>query len=191
MPSLLYVLAGGKSRRFGSDKSLTEVAGRTLIEHTCCALERFGDVAILSGSDSERFADLPWRCVPDIIPGKGPMSGLHAAISDAENNKSKRVFLISVDMVGYQLDWIQALLDACPDRGAAAFKAEFWQPLFAVYDIGLLDQLEAHIAADKLAMWRFLEANSAVQVPLPESWSDFLSINTPEDLERLPESWKR
>lgn len=188
--TLIYVLAGGKSRRFGSNKAFASVAGRTLLEHECTTLSAIGDVTVLCGEDTDRFEEYPWRCLPDLLPNKGPMGGLHAALLDAKERGSSSLFLVSVDMVGYDLAWITPLLKSCQMTGAAAYKDEFWQPLFAAYSTDILGDLEHTIHADKLAMWRFLESLPVTQVSAPKNWNQLVSINTREDLAKHPDSWK-
>ena len=45
------ILAGGKSRRFGVDKSTTKLGDKTLIEHTVSKIEKkFSEILIISNN---------------------------------------------------------------------------------------------------------------------------------------------
>ncbi len=70
------VLAGGASRRFGSDKALAMRDGRPLIAHVVDALATQVDAVVVCGRD--------WGGLPSIAdrpaPGLGPLGGLDAAL---------------------------------------------------------------------------------------------------------------
>jgi molybdenum cofactor guanylyltransferase len=69
-----YVLAGGRSSRMGTDKSLLPLAGKSLIQHAVAKLLRVcADVHIL-GSNPALAAYAP--LVPDIHPNCGPIGGI-------------------------------------------------------------------------------------------------------------------
>ena len=74
-----FILAGGQSSRMGTDKALTLFAGRPLIQIALETLTTAGVSARIAGSRSllSAFGEE----VPDIIPGQGPLSGVHAALT--------------------------------------------------------------------------------------------------------------
>ena len=70
-----FILAGGKSRRFGSDKALFKYRGRPLIEHVIESIRPVvGRITVISNWP-ERFAYLEIPCHPDSIDGLGPFGG--------------------------------------------------------------------------------------------------------------------
>ncbi len=77
MPPLIdninaFVIAGGKSRRFGRDKALYPVDGVPLIERVLSVLgEVFTEIAIIA-DDNDRFSGLGIPCHTDIVKGWGP-----------------------------------------------------------------------------------------------------------------------
>ena len=90
-----FVLAGGKSVRFGSDKMLYPYRGRPLISHVTGILtEQFAFVGLLA-DDGEKFSFLNLPVYPDIVKDAGPAGGLFTALSRAE---TEYVFLVSGDM---------------------------------------------------------------------------------------------
>lgn len=72
MMPLGAVLAGGQSRRFGSDKAMALLEGRPLIEHAIASLVPFTGRVILIGRE-DSIPDRPRG-------GHGPLAGINAAI---------------------------------------------------------------------------------------------------------------
>ncbi len=97
-----YVLAGGESSRMQGrglprHKALLTLAGETLLERALDSLRSVCvDVSILCGP-AERAADfsLFGRTVADRLPGRGPLGGLEAALSDS---RCEWVLLLPVDL---------------------------------------------------------------------------------------------
>jgi molybdopterin-guanine dinucleotide biosynthesis protein A len=75
MKLLGAVLAGGESRRFGSDKALALLDGKPLIEHAIAALAAQAEAVIVCGREGG-VADRPG-------PGLGPLGGINAALHEA------------------------------------------------------------------------------------------------------------
>lgn len=75
------ILAGGLSRRFGSDKVLASVEGRPLIEHGLDALRGVTTDVAVCGRDWPSATSLPDRP----RAGMGPLSGLNAALHHARS----------------------------------------------------------------------------------------------------------
>ena len=70
------VLAGGKATRFGSDKALAELAGRTLIAHAVDGLSGLADHVVVAGRELA-----PAPTIPDWPHGgMGPLGGIAAAL---------------------------------------------------------------------------------------------------------------
>ncbi len=169
----VYILAGGKSERFGSDKAYLEIDGEANWQRIAAAFE---DVTLLEGA-SDRLSDIPLRRLADVVPDAGPMGGLLTALQDANQRGMDKVGLISVDMVGWQPAWLESLAENC--ETANAYHDELWQPLFAVYHVSIETIVRARIQSGELAMWRLLESIGAKRQALPQGWSTFRSINTP------------
>jgi molybdopterin-guanine dinucleotide biosynthesis protein A len=66
------VLAGGQSRRFGSDKAMARLHGRPLIEHAIATLIPFTERVVIIGRE-DSIPDRPRG-------GHGPLAGINAAI---------------------------------------------------------------------------------------------------------------
>lgn len=75
------ILAGGRSRRYGTNKALVTLDGIPLIERVCRILKLVADPVIVNTNDPELFQFLGLPTVRDRIPGLGPLSGIHAGLS--------------------------------------------------------------------------------------------------------------
>lgn len=90
------VLAGGRSTRFGSDKALADLAGRSMLSHAVAALKGQCDAVVVTGRD---MASAP--TVPDWPrAGMGPLGGIAAALHHARDAGFDAVLTCAVDSVG-------------------------------------------------------------------------------------------
>lgn len=76
-----FVLAGGASRRMGSEKALIEYRGRTLLDWSIHILNRAGLKVTVVADRRNRYPDCGVEVLADQLPGGGPLSGLHTALS--------------------------------------------------------------------------------------------------------------
>ena len=89
------ILAGGKSRRMGLNKAFLKYRDTTFIEHQIKMLRKIFDEIILSANDANTYTSLKLPIVSDIMPEKGPLSGICAGLSRA---RSSHAFVIACDM---------------------------------------------------------------------------------------------
>ena len=74
-----FVLAGGRSRRMGSDKAFLQFEGRTLLAQALDLLRALTPEVRIVGP-AAKFATYG-RVIEDVYPGHGPLAGIHAALS--------------------------------------------------------------------------------------------------------------
>lgn len=83
------VLAGGRARRFGSDKLAVELRGRRLLHHPVAVLAGIcGEVLVALAPDAPipplpGMTGAPIRFVRDAVAGAGPLAGLVAGLEAA------------------------------------------------------------------------------------------------------------
>jgi len=126
------LMAGGCSRRMGTDKSMLPVAGRPMVEHICQQLRGTFAKVVISANDAEKFAFLNLDVVADRIPGQGPLMGIASAleVSDSELN-----LVVACDIPQIPLPFVRRML---AEAGQADVVIPVTadgkeQPLFAVY----------------------------------------------------------
>jgi len=102
------VLAGGKSTRFGSDKALAELGGRTLLARAVDALSGWCEYVVIAGRDHG-----PAPCIPDWPQaGMGPLGGIAAGLHHAVDEGYETVMTCGVDSVNLPEDLLEILSPA-------------------------------------------------------------------------------
>ncbi len=87
-----FILAGGASRRMGTDKSQLPLDGQTLIQRVAAALERVAGSVTVVG----RSAGAPHlQSIEDVYPQWGALGGVHAALA---NCKTEWAIVVACDM---------------------------------------------------------------------------------------------
>jgi len=128
-----YILAGGHSRRFGSDKARATLRGRPLILTLSDQLIGLGFKVTVVGKHDDQYTDLGLDTIGDIEPDQGPIGGLHTALT---HRGEGWLLLCSCDMLDIDEHWIAALFDRAhrsPDADVIAARDERWQPFPALY----------------------------------------------------------
>jgi molybdopterin-guanine dinucleotide biosynthesis protein A len=171
MPSVLIlgaVLAGGQSRRFGSDKAAALLGGRPLIDHAAAALSVWCDAVVITGREEG-----PAPCLPDWPePGMGPLAGLAAALRYAQTEGYSAVLSCGLDSPGLPQD-LPALLGYSPVCLAD-------QPVIGLWPATAFAAAEAILLGQgRHSMKALAEALGARQVSLPVPPAN---INFREDL---------
>ncbi|HKM66030.1 MAG TPA: molybdenum cofactor guanylyltransferase [Candidatus Acidoferrum sp.] len=78
-----YVQAGGGSTRFGTDKALVELAGKTVLARTCELLAPIC-TSVRIVAPTEKYPDAPVPVIADKWPGEGPLGGILTALYHAD-----------------------------------------------------------------------------------------------------------
>ena len=136
-----FVLTGGQSLRMGQDKALLRLRdGETFLEHaiaSCSAVA--GQVGIVG--PRSRYGAYAWagEIVEDIYPDRGPLGGIHAALSATRTQWN--VFL-AVDLPGVSPALLQWMLQQARSGGKLITVPSVGgqqQPLCAIYRSGFLE----------------------------------------------------
>ena len=172
-----YLLAGGQSARFGSDKARAAWGGSTLLQSNAELLREAGAEVTVVARDDGAYADLGLRTIADIAPGKGPLAGIHAALTDAGG--APWVLVLACDLAGVQASWLRELWDARQtDCEAIVLGSIREQPLLGLYAQPLRPSIEAALAENRLGVIRFLAGRSVLALPLPSDWPALRNLNS-------------
>lgn len=180
-----YILAGGRSSRFGSDKARALIGNTPLIQHLCQSLAPLASSITVVAEVADKYADLNLRTIADLAPGQGPKGGLQTALRDLPATQSW-LLLCPCDVLRIKPEWLARWADLRADADAVAFKdQQFWQPLPALYARTCLPVVEQQLTAGQRSMQTLLNQIRTAPLPLPPDWAELGSINTPEELKTL------
>ncbi len=187
MNSILHglLLAGGKSRRMGSDKAdLTVRGGESFRDRGMRLLGAVTEKARLSiAADDEREYKIP--TLRDVVSGKGPLGGILAALESAPGTAW---LVMACDLPNIEAETLAHLVASRdPAAEATCFCSEIDgvpEPLCAIYEPAAVTRLREDVAADKLCARHFLDGLKLHAIPLPSPGA-LQNCNRPEDLEEL------
>ncbi|MDO7842893.1 molybdenum cofactor guanylyltransferase [Sphingomonas immobilis] len=165
------VIAGGRARRFGSDKALAMLAGRPIIEHVIEALRPQADEIVICGR--------AWRKIPAIADRRegriGPLAGLEAALHYAKTADFQGVLSVPVDTLPLPRNLAAALVGDDP----AVLRD---QHLIGYWPITCLGLLERHIEDGGRSLGSWIGRAGARQI---DGAAAMVNVNTPDDLRTL------
>jgi FdhD protein len=179
------ILAGGESRRMGSDKSLLPLDGGRFIDHAYRCLAALFDEVLIVTNSPDLYAGLPCRKVPDLYPLKGSLAGIHSGLSHARTGK---IFVVACDMPFLSAEVIRRLCVAGEAANVVIPRSERGvEPLHALYDTRCLPAVEELLDAGEKKIVRFFPRVRVCEVP-PATFADcdpdgrsFRNINTPQE----------
>lgn len=198
----VYILAGGRSSRFGSDKARATIEGRTLIQRVEAMVQPIAAQVTVVADRADRYADLGLRTIADRVPGLGPVGGLWSALHDQSitTPTSEVLLLCPCDALTLKIEWLETLRaaattlrrgdavvgaegDATVHALAAAFRGhDRWQPMPAMYHRDAVDEVRAALDADRRSMQALLDRLRAIALPLPADWPSTWQANSREEL---------
>ena len=185
----LYILAGGRSSRFGSNKARHEVAGVPLLRRVANGFKPVVSMTFAVATTAEEYENLGIPTVADIMPHQGPLGGLATALRHRLDTQGAGwVALCSCDFLDPDPAWLDPLLDVVRRSvasSAVCYRGERWEPLLGLYHSRVLPFAEHHLATGRGAMWRLLEAVEATGIALPPGYSSLPQANTPAALHRF------
>ncbi len=180
-----FILAGGKNSRMGSDKGLLVVKGKRIIEHLIEELEQVVDDIIII-SNEENYNYLGYRVYRDILKNRGPMGGIHTALTFSKTRKN---LIVGCDMPFLNRSIFQFIVDNSFGFDIAVpINNEKFEPLCAVYNSSCVERFSEHLKKNKLKIQDVLKEFQTNSININNTKFDsryFTNINTPEELSQI------
>ena len=192
------VLAGGKSQRFGRDKSFVKLGDKTLIEHTISKIESdFQEILIISNNENNFIKKNNIFLAKDIIDGYlGPLVGVLSAMDWVEkNNKSyKWIATFPSDTPFFEKNLIERLKIQQRKSSKKLFfikNNNRRHNIFGLWSMELKDILAKDIDSGfrKVEDWANKVGSEVIDINSDNDYN-FLNINTKEDLEKAKKKIK-
>jgi molybdenum cofactor guanylyltransferase len=181
----VFILAGGKSTRMGTDKAFVVLDGRTLLARML-DLGRSVTLDVHIVGAKEKYAPFA-PVVEDIFPNCGPLGGIHAALRSSQKDLN---LILAVDVPFVSLALLQYLITRARSSSATVTVArsnQGWQPLCAIYRHQFADIAEKALRERRYKIDALFDAGTQV-ISAGDLESAgfaeriFRNVNTPEDL---------
>ena len=188
------VLAGGKSQRFGEDKSQVKLNGKLLIDYILSEIiDEFNEILIVSNNQIKFKNYENISLINDFKKDQGPLGGVLSAMKWAKekNNKYEWISTFPVDTPFFKKEILQKFLSEINSEESKLFfikSNNTRHNIFGIWSIDLMKKLEDDLneGQRKVEVW----ANSVgVKIINMEfiNKDPFFNINTKEDLEKAKE----
>ncbi len=183
------ILAGGRSRRMGQDKTALLLHGKPLLQHVVDAVAslKLPIQIITNAPDNHAYLGLPMHT--DVFPGSGSIGGLYTALHYVTTDY---MLCLACDAPYLQPVLLRYLIALRHDYDAIVPVVRARRhPLVAVYSKRCLPVIHEHIERGELRITtmlddlhtRFVEENDVRRYdPVLKS---FFNANTPEEFARL------
>jgi molybdopterin-guanine dinucleotide biosynthesis protein A len=197
LPLSAAALAGGQSRRMGTDKALLPLVagGQPMLGLVIDRLSAVADDVLIVANEHERYASFGTRVVPDLHPDVGALGGIQAAITWSAH---EHCLVTACDMPFLSLPLLQRMVSEPRDYdvlvplipGESRQRADglVFQTLHAIYSKRCLPFIEKRISEGKKQVIGFFEDVLVRTLDAEEiaRWDpdlrSFFNANTPEAL---------
>lgn len=177
------ILAGGKSKRFGTDKALVDIDGKPMIEIIARKLKEIFPQVLVSTNNSGAYDFLELDCVPDRETGCGPLMGI---VSCLEKSDFDLNFVTACDIPYSDARLIRRMLCLADGYDAVIPSSGegLYEPLFAVYRKAVIRPALDILERGGRRIVELFE-HSKVSILTDEDTTLLKNINTREDYDIL------
>ena len=168
------ILAGGQSKRMGTNKALVEYLGKQLIGYSIELSKAFAsEVIISSGEDELRKFGYP--VVSDIFPVKAPLAGIHAGLTHSRTDWN---LVLTCDMPHVSKEIIRFLMTYLDGEQQMIVPGHdgFVEPLCGFYNKNLLDLIEVQFKKQKYSPLDLISHCKSSVIPFDEIFQEPLSL---------------
>ena len=185
------VLAGGKSQRFGEDKTQVKLNNKILIDYILSEIiDQFNEILIISNNQIKFKHSTKISIIKDIIEGLGPLGGILTAMKWIKSNKKdyKWISTFPSDTPFFtknELKIFYAKINIKKNKLFFIKNKNTRHNIFGLWSMDLLDKLESDIQKGerKVELWADSVDVEIINVDYKEK-DPFFNINTKEDLEK-------
>ena len=185
------VLAGGKSQRFGRDKTQVKLGNKILIDYVLNEIvDEFNETLVIANKPINYMQSKKISIIQDFKPSLGPLGGVLTAMKwIVENNKKyKWISTFPSDTPFFTKKELKFFYDNIKLNEGKLFFIKTKKTrhnIFGVWSLELMHQLEADILKGerKVEDWANSVGVNTVDINY-EKIDPFFNINTEEDLKK-------
>ena len=185
------VLAGGKSQRFGEDKSQVKLHGKILIDYILSEIiDQFEEILIVTNNEIKFKFSKKISITKDLIKGVGPLGGILTAMKwIKKNNKNyKWISTFPSDTPFFTKNELQIFYKKIDIQKSKLFFIKNKQTrhnIFGLWSMDLMKKLDNDLKKGerKVEVWADTAGVEIINIEY-EKKDPFFNINTKEDLEK-------
>lgn len=185
MGTTALILAGGKSSRFGSDKSLLMLHKKLIVQHLVDCCTHFADEVFIISNHKNKFGIDGIYEICDCYQSMGPLGGIHAGLRTSANEK---IFVTACDMPFFQISLAEKMLQLLDvyDAVIPCFQNQY-EPLFSAMrrDAALPVAENMLRKNQKRMMQMFTQLHTYAWSCTEQEHKNFYNINYKEDYKQL------
>ena len=188
------VLAGGKSQRFGQDKSQVKLKGKILIDYILSEIiDEFNETLIVTNKTINFMESEKITIIKDFKEGLGPLGGVLSAMKWIKKNDKKYSWISTFpsDTPFFTKKELKNFYKSIQIEKNKLFfikNNKTRHNIFGLWSLELMDQLESDLLKGerKVEFWANSIGVSTINVEC-QNFDPFFNINTKEDLEKAKE----
>ena len=185
------VLAGGKSQRFGEDKSQVKLHGKILIDYILSEIiDQFEEILIVTNNEIKFKFSKKISITKDLIEGVGPLGGILTAMKwIKKNNKNyKWISTFPSDTPFFTKNELQIFYKKIDIQKSKLFfikNKKMRHNIFGLWSMDLMEKLDNDLKQGerKVEVWADTAGVEIINIEY-EKKDPFFNINTKEDLEK-------
>ena len=191
------VLAGGKSQRFGEDKSQVKLNGKLLIDFILSEIvDEFKEILIVSNNQIVFQNSKKISKIKDFKKGQGPLGGVLSAMKWAKekNSNYKWILTFPVDTPFFKKEILKKFLSEINIEESKLFfikSNNTRHNIFGMWSIDLMKKLEQDLNKGHKKVETWVNSIGVKIINMEFMYEDpFFNINTKKDLEIAKEKIK-
>ena len=184
------VLAGGKSQRFGEDKSQAKLHGKILIDYIISEIiDQFNEILIVTNNNIKFKKSDKISTTKDFKEGLGPLGGILTAMRWVKNEKKNYKWISSFPsdtpfFTKEELHLFYKNIDIQKSKLFFIKNKKTRHNIFGLWSIDLMDKLELDLEKGerKVEIWADSVGVEMINIDFKKK-DPFFNINTKKDLE--------
>ena len=184
------VLAGGKSQRFGQDKSQVKLKGKILIDYILSEIiDEFNETLIVTNKTINFMESEKITIIKDFKEGLGPLGGVLSAMKWIKKNNKEYNWISTfpIDTPFFSKKELKIFYEKIDINKSKLFFVKSKKTIhniFGLWSLDLIDKLEADLLAGKrkVEVWANSTGVNTIEIEYKRI-DPFFNINTKEDFD--------
>ena len=189
--TLAVVLAGGKSQRFGEDKSQVKLNGKMLIDYILSEIiDEFNETLVVTNKPINFMKSNKIFTTKDFKEDLGPLGGILSAMKWIKKNKKDYNWISTFpsDSPFFTKKELKIFYEKIKINKSKLFFVKSHKTIhniFGLWSVDLIDRLESDLLAGerKVEVWANSIGVNTIDIQY-KNIDPFFNINTREDLEK-------